>query len=101
MCVCLPQLDVLCRLFGAALKHGVGTKLAAVKAWLHVTQANLSAGIWNADEPVIGTTDLVAFAFQRHLRKRLQPPDDFAHISSEEVPVVEHMLSEEYSAAEK
>ena len=43
----------------------------------------------------------MAVAVQKKLRERLQLPDDFAHINSEEVPVVEFMLSEDCSAAEK
>lgn len=76
-------------------------KLAVVKAWLHVIQANLLAGITSADEPAVGTTDLVSVAVQMHLYKCLQLPGDSAHCKLEAVPLVVHMLLGDCSAAEK
>ncbi len=67
----------MCQVLGSPAR---GSK-PCLKAWLHVNQAHLSAGIRNADEHAIGTTDLVAVAEQERLHVFLQLPDDFPHIT--------------------
>ena len=68
----------MCQVLGSPAR----SSKPSLEAWLHVNQAHLSAGIRNADEHAIGTTDLVAVAEQERLHVFLQLPDDFPHITA-------------------